>query len=78
MANSLSAQKFLNTEEASAVRIELDGLMTNPDFNTESTYSPASVEMVTFTEKHMKYLSLHPTLNHRHYISNLKLKTRIR
>ena len=77
VSNSLSVERFLKSEDATLVRDELDKMMTSPLFNTKSTYSPASVGELSFVDKHMKYLSQHPTLNHQQYLSNLRLKTRI-
>lgn len=77
MTNTISTRKFYDSEAATKMHEQLEALMESPDFNTASTYSPASAEMINFVDKHMKYLSVHPTLNHDHYLSNLKLKTRI-
>lgn len=78
MSNTLSAQKFLKSAEAEAIRVTLRSMMLSPDFNTTSTYSPSSEAMLTFEEKHMNYLSQHTTMNVDHYLSNLRLMTRIR
>lgn len=77
MSTSLSAQNFLKSEAAAVIRKDLKRMMASPDFNTRSTYSPTSVEDLLFVDKHMKYLSQHPNLNPNHYISNLKLMTRV-
>jgi len=78
MAKSLSAQRFLDSKEALLIRDTLSNMMTDPEFNTRSMYSPAAGGDVLFVDKHMEYLSQHTTLNVEHYLSNLRLMTRIR
>lgn len=78
MAKSLSAQRFLDSAEAELIRVTLREMMTDPAFNTRAMYSPAAGGEVLFVDKHMEYLSQHTTLNVTHYISNLRLMTRIR
>jgi len=78
MAKSLSAQRFLDSKEALLIRDTLSNMMTDPAFNTRSMYSPAAGGDVLFVDKHMEYLSQHTTLNVEHYLSNLRLMTRIR
>ncbi len=76
MAGSLGSQKFLASDEAKLVREDLEKMMTSPEFNTTSTYSPSSIDNVLFADKHMKYLSQHTNVNPQHYLSNLRLMTR--
>lgn len=78
MAKSLSAQRFLDSLEANEIRDILKEMMTDPEFNTKSMYSPAAGGDVLFVDKHMEYLSQHTTLNVNHYLSNLRLMTRVR
>ncbi len=78
MAQSLSAKKFLTSEEGDLIRQELQAMMESPLFNTASTYSPASTERLEFVDKHMDYLSKHPSVNCNHYLSNLRLMTRMK
>jgi len=78
MGSPLSVQKFMASEAAELIRENLTKMMDDPEFNTVSTYSPTSVERMLFVDKHMKYLSQHPNLNPDHYLSNLRLMTRIR
>ena len=77
MVQSLGAKKFLSSEEGDLIRQELEDMMKNPQFNTTSTYSPASVGQLEFVDKHMDYLSKHPAVNRQHYLSNLRLMTKI-
>lgn len=76
MSGSLGSQKFLASDAAKSIRADLEKMMSDPGFNTVSTYSPTSVEDVLFADKHLKYLSQHPNVNPAHYLSNLRLMTR--
>lgn len=78
MANSVSAQKFLASDEAETIRQTLMAMMDDPEFNTTSLYSSAAGEKQLFVDKHLRYLSQHTNLNTDHYLSNLRLMTRIR
>ena len=78
MTKSLSAQRFLNSPEAQEIRETLEDMMNNPEFNTKSMYSPSAGGDVLFVDKHLEYLSQHATLNVNHYLSNLRLMTRVR
>jgi len=78
MANSVSAQKFLDSQEAVILRETLMNMMDDPNFNTEALYSTAAGEKQLFVDKHIRYLSQHTNLNTDHYLSNLRLMTRIR
>lgn len=78
MAKSLSAQRFLDSVEAVEIRDILKNMMIDPAFNTKSMYSPTAGGDVLFVDKHMDYLSQHTSLNVSHYLSNLRLMTRIR
>lgn len=76
MAESLRVREYLASPEAAQMRRELSKMMADPQYNTKSSYSPASDGMVTFVEKHMKYLSLHLQVSQSQYLSNLKLITK--
>lgn len=73
----MSRQKFLDSDEAKLINSDLENMVADPYFNTQSTYTTSSGNCLSFVDKHMKYLSDHPKLNPRHYLSNLKLMTRI-
>lgn len=57
-------------------------MVKDPAFNTEPTYSSKidlyPDNLMPFVDKHMAYLCAHAALDPWHYISNLKLMTRIR
>ena len=76
MAVTTKTKDFLASSEAAAIRKELSRMMNDPNYNTPSTYSAAAKGDILFVDKHMNYLSLHTTVNHAQYMSNLKLKTK--
>ena len=78
MRTTLSQQKFLDSEDAVAIREQLLAMMQDTAFNTCPTYAATREDQLPFDEKHMTYLSDHPKLNPQHYMQNLRLKTRIR
>lgn len=78
MRTTLSQQKFLDSEEAASVRLSLQSMVADPCFNTELPYTANPDNKQSFVDKHMTYLSQHPKLNPQHYLSNLRLMTRIK
>jgi len=77
MNSPLGVQKFLVSTEAELIRAELQAMMDSTNFKTETSYSPSSDVNLTFVEKHIKYLSQHQNVNSQHYLSNLRLMTKI-
>lgn len=75
--HTLKQQEFLKSDAASLARIELKLMVGNPKYNTIDSFSAKSAEDVPFVDKHMQYLCEHLNVNPRHYLSNLKLKTRL-
>jgi hypothetical protein len=71
-------RKFLSSEEAITIREQLIIMMSDPHYNTRSTYTPLQVEDMTFVDKHIAYISEHPKLNPTEYMANLRLKTKLR
>lgn len=73
---------FFLSEEAVEVKATLTKMTTESAYATSSTYSANSEQypdnLIPFVDKHMNYLRSHPSINPRHYIANLQLKTRIR
>lgn len=70
--------KYLESDVAKSVCEELELMVANPNYRTESSYSPSSEERLSFIDKHLRYLGTHQSLDYRHYISNLKLMTKIK
>lgn len=49
----------------------------NLNYRTRTMYSSAEKDGMSFVDKHMKYMSQYPNLNHKQYVMNLKLMTKI-
>ena len=77
MTVPLGVKKFLDSELAETIRIELQSMVDNPLYITETSYSPDSVERLEFVDKHLLYLSKHLKTNPNHYLSNLRLMTKV-
>lgn len=79
---TISKTNFFDTAEGAEIVRELhqmeqsDGFVTLPSYsaNTE-LYSD---NLMPFVDKHVSYLKSHPSTNPQHYISNLRMMTRIR
>ena len=73
--------ELFGPEEQEIVRNELQQMMLNGSYNTESSYTPCSVThpdgLISFVDRHMRYLGNHPKLDASKYIANLRLMTRV-
>jgi hypothetical protein len=71
-----------DSETAAGIELELKTMVEDGAFCTESSYSANGVDhpdhRISFVDKHMKYLRTHPSLSPKHYLSNLRLVTRVR
>jgi hypothetical protein len=71
-------RQFLSSTDALDIKKELEAMVASPDYNTRSSYVTFQLDDLPFTEKHLNYMSERPKLNHKHYLANLRLKTKIR
>ncbi len=72
-------QAFFDSEVATMAKSELKMMDKDPQYNTQGTFSARyTSNLMPFVERHMKYLSEHPKLDAQHYLSNLKLMTRVK
>ncbi len=72
-------QAFFDSEVATMAKTELKMMDKDPQYNTQGTFSARyTSNLMPFVERHMKYLSEHPKLDAQHYLSNLKLMTRVK
>lgn len=53
-----------------------DAYLTEPSFSADS--EKYNDNLIPFVDKHLTYLQNNPATNPQHYLSNLKLKTRIK
>lgn len=70
------------TQEEQKVREALELMVHDSSYNTEPTYTVINAAypdgILSFVEKHMRYLNMYPKLDVHMYLANLRLKTRIR
>lgn len=78
MNHLLSKQQFLSSEEATDLRSELQKMVKDPAYNTQVRYSLITSPGSQFVNKHMSYMSNHLQMNHKQYLRNIKLMTRLR
>ena len=73
---------FLDSEEGKEIKQTLKQMAIDEKYNTKSSYSANGDNypdhLIPFVDKHMAYLSTHPSTNPEHYIANLRLMTKIR
>ncbi len=81
---SVSAKNvaFFASPEGMAFIDALRKMADDAAFITEPGYSPNSElypsHVIPFVEKHIEYLRTHPGTDPQHYLSNLRLMTRVR
>ena len=79
MTHAQSRQKFLASDEAEEFRQDLLAMAEDSHFNTASVHtSPELSESALFVEKHMTYISNNLSITPEQYLSNLKLRLRVR
>jgi len=82
MATLKKRVSFFDSAEGTAIEEILVLMTKDTAYNTETSYSANTVQypdnLIPFVDKHMHYLNTHPAIDPRHYISNLRLMTRIR
>src|SRR6201993_1828478 len=76
-SSSISPSR-VKTDKARLLREELLAMVKSPEYNTRPIYSTVESEGSQFVEKHMNYMSDFRNMDHWQYVSNLKLKTKIR
>ena len=74
---TLRQKEFFGSSDAVLARAQLKLMDKNPRYNTCLLYFSSKEEGLSFVNKHMLYLSTHPTISVQQYISNLKLKSKI-
>lgn len=73
---------FIDSYEGQAAKQQLQSMVADDTYMTESSYSPNAElypnNLIPFVDKHMEYLRSHPSTNPQHYLSNLRMITRLR
>lgn len=71
-------KQFLATETAVEIRKLLEQMEESPLYFTKATYQAGNPEDISFSDKHLAYISTHPAVQPDQYMSNLRLMTKIR
>lgn len=73
---------FNDSDEGRAVRRQLQSMVADGNYATRSSYSANTAlypdNIIPFVDKHMEYLRNHPATDPQHYLSNLRLITRVK
>ena len=73
---------FFETAEGIQVENDLRAMDADTAFSTKASYSANAAvypdNLIPFVDKHMNYLKQHQNVNPVHYISNLRLMTKIK
>jgi hypothetical protein len=81
MANVKKRVNFFESETGIYIKNILVEMTRDDHYNTISSYSADTSSypdnLIPFVEKHMHYLNTHPNIDPEHYISNLRLLTKL-
>lgn len=82
MATNKRQSDFITSEEGQQIKQALLSMLENEQYSTESSYSTNADlypdNLIPFIDKHMHYLTSHPSVDPAHYLANLRLITRVR
>jgi hypothetical protein len=82
MATIKKRINFFESSEGTEMVEMLRAMEADAAFNTESSYIADGIKYpgnsLSFVEKHKSYILAHPNIDPRSYVSNLRLKTRLR
>jgi hypothetical protein len=82
MATLSKRSNFFETLEGVEIEDMLRTMEADEAFNTESSYIADGVNfpdhVLSFMEKHKRYIIANPSIEPRSYVANLRLKTRRR
>jgi hypothetical protein len=75
-------KNFFESEEGKDAKQKLVLMSTDNTYNTVASFTSNSTlypdNLMSFVDKHMNYLEAHPNLDTGMYLTNLRLKTRVR
>lgn len=81
MATYKKKPNFFDTEEGIAALAALQAMVADASYCTKPSYSSNIVlypdNLIPFIDKHMCYLRDHPATKPQHYLSNLRLMTKL-
>lgn len=81
MSSSIKKISFIDSDEGRATKKQLQNMLTDDAYMTAPSYSANTGlypnNLIPFVDKHMEYLRSHPSTNPVHYLSNLRLISRL-
>lgn len=82
MSSHKKGVDFFATEAGAEFERTLIQMAADKAYNTVDSYSANTDSYpdntISFVNKHMEYIRNHPTVDPEHYLSNLRLMTRVR
>jgi hypothetical protein len=82
MSTTKKRADFLTSEEGLYAKETLINMVSDSKYNTQASYSADAIKypdnVIPFVDKHLKYLIEHQSVNLEHYLSNLRLMTRVK
>lgn len=79
---TVKKSNFHESDEGLEAREILVAMVEDNSYNTPTTYCTNEDlypdHRMSFVDQHMEYLRSHPSVSTKHYLSNLRLRTRIR
>lgn len=82
MPTSSKKSNFGDSDEGQDAKYQLQRMVTDGTYMTDPSYSANTDlypnNLIPFVDKHMEYLRSHPATNPQHYLSNLRLITRLK
>ena len=82
MATTKKRANLFESEEGVAIQQALKLMVSDRAYNTGASYSANTVaypdHMMSFVDKHLRYLNAHPAVDTNHYLANLRLITKVR
>jgi phosphoribosyl 1,2-cyclic phosphodiesterase len=82
MATTNKRPHFFETAEGVQIEEMLRAMEVDVAFNTQSSYVADTAHfpdnVLSFMDKHKRYLLANPSVDPRSYVANLRLKTRLR
>lgn len=82
MSSSIKKISFSDSDEGRATKQKLQRMLTDNTYMTAPSYSANTGlypnNLIPFVDKHMEYLRSHPATNPEHYLSNLRLISRLK
>ncbi len=82
MPASIKRNAFFDSEAGKDAKEHFLRMMTDNTYDTASSYTSNSAlypdNQMPFVDRHMNYLSGHPNVDTSMYITNIRLRTRIR